>query len=202
MRTEAGITLRALALNGTRMAKWLTLVGPALDRVLRISVLDKLYRQNRMQNLPPFEFASETLQVLDVTASPPSARALERIPAEGAVLVVCNHPYGGIEALILADMLKSVRTDVKFLANTALKVFPEFQPLMIATNPLVVTQKNLRSIRQCEAHLGGGGLLVVFPAGRVSCYQQSSGHISAGKNRPVATGIWSVRTLSFPYVSV
>jgi putative hemolysin len=180
MRTEAGITLRALAPNGTRMAKWLTLVGPALDRVLRISVLDKLYRQNRMQNLPPFEFASETLQVLDVTASPPPARALERIRAEGAVLVVCNHPYGGIEALILADALKLVRTDVKFLANTALKVFPEFQPLMIATNPLVVTQRNLRSIRQCEAHLGSGGLLVVFPAGRVSSYQHSSGYIADG----------------------
>ena len=180
MRTEAGITLCALAPSGSRMAKWLTLVGPALDCVLGISVLDKLYRQHRMQNLPPFEFASETLRVLDVTASPLSAHALDRIPAEGAVLVVCNHPYGGIEALILADALKAVRTDIKFLANTALKVFPEFQPLMIATNPLVVTQKNLRSIRQCEAHLGSGGLLVVFPAGRVSCYQHSSGQIADG----------------------
>lgn len=180
MRTEAGITLRTLAPRGSRLAPWLTLLGPALDRMLRISVLDKLYRKNRMQNLPPFEFASQTLRVLDVTGSPLSARSLDRMPAEGAVLVVCNHPYGGIEALILADAFRQVRTDVKFLANAALKVFPEFQPLMIATNPLVVTQKNLRSIRQCETHLGRGGLLVVFPAGRVSCYQHSRGHIADG----------------------
>lgn len=53
--------------------------------------------------------------------------------------------------------LQSVRTDIKFLANSGLQVFRGLQPLFIATNPLRVTQKNLSSIRQCEAHLAGGG---------------------------------------------
>ncbi|NOX76575.1 MAG: lysophospholipid acyltransferase family protein [Gammaproteobacteria bacterium] len=155
------------------------LLGPILDRVLRISVLDALYRRHRLRNLPPFEFSSQALRALNISACPSSARqVLDQVPTDGATLVVCNHPYGGIEALILADVLQTVRTDVKFLANTALRVFPEFQPLMIATNPLVVTQKNLRSIRQCEAHLSSGGLLVVFPAGRVSSYQKNTNRIT------------------------
>lgn len=181
MKTFDGITLRALAPRKSRAGRWLTLLGPTLDRLLRISVLDSLYRANHLQNLPPFEFSSQTLRVLKIAAHPSSsAQLINKVPATGSTLMVCNHPFGGIEALILADVLKAVRMDVKFLANTALKVFPEFQPLMIATNPLVVTQKNLRSIRQCENHLGNGGLLVVFPAGCVSTYQKDKDRILDG----------------------
>jgi len=178
VKTHDGITLRTLAPRESTAGKWLALLGPTLDRLLQISVLDGLYRVHHLHNLPPFEFSSQTLRVLNITADPSSSAQLAgKVPREGSLLVVCNHPYGGIEALLLADVLKTVRTDVKFLANTALKVFPEFEPLMIATNPLVVTQKNLRSIRQCESHLGNGGLLVVFPAGRVSAYQKDKDRI-------------------------
>ena len=162
------------------MARWLSIVGPLLDRLLGIAAINTLYERGSLKGLSPFEFAERALQVLGVSAKPSCAALADRVPLDGPVLVVCNHPYGGIEALILASALRSVRKDVKFLANTALRVFSELQPLMISINPLKVSQKNLTPIRQCEAHLEDGGVLVVFPAGKVSFYQRDKERITDG----------------------
>jgi putative hemolysin len=76
-----------------------------------------------------------------------------------------------------------VRQDLRFLANEGLKVFPELAPLIIGTNPLEITPRNLRSICECDAHLAAGGVLVLFPAGRVS-HRRPDGH-------GLADGPWS-----------
>lgn len=180
MSPDVRISLRGLAPPGTLAEKWLSILGPVLDRLLKIRAIDTHYQQGGLAGLPPFEFAARALRVLNVSADSSPDQLWDRVPREGPVLAVCNHPYGGIEALILAAALKSVRTDVKFLANAALSVFREFEPLIITTNPLAVTQRNLTSIRQCEAHLHSGGLLVVFPAGRVSFHQRAKGRIADG----------------------
>lgn len=164
--SEAGISLRALFPGESPPASWMRAAAPALDRLLGIRRLDRIYRRQRLQGLPPFEFASQALDALDISLAPTGK--LDAIPARGPLLVVCNHPFGGVEALALMRTLQSIRGDVKFLANTGLRVFRELQPLFIATNPLRVTQKNLPSIRQCAAHLEAGGVLVMFPAGKVS----------------------------------
>ncbi|MGE3597152.1 MAG: 1-acyl-sn-glycerol-3-phosphate acyltransferase [Dehalococcoidia bacterium] len=193
MGAEVRISLRALAPRGTPAQRWLSIVGPVLDRLLKIRAIDRRYRQSGLAGLPPFEFSARVLSVLNVSVDAAPERWLDQVPREGPVLVVCNHPYGGIEALILAAALKSVRTDTKFLANAALRVFREFAPLIITTNPLAVTQKNLSSIRQCEAHLRSGGVLVVFPAGRVSFDQHEKARISDGAWNRVA-GHLALRT--------
>ncbi len=174
------ISLRRLASPGSIQARWLKYFGPILDPVLGLHTFDRLYRRHHLQDLPPFDFVTRTLHVLNVTATSPQTPLIDRIPESGPLLVVCNHPYGGMEALILAEAFRSVRTDVKFLANSALNVFRELQPLLIATNPLKVSQKNLTSIRECEAQLKRGGVLVIFPAGRVSCYQHVKQRITDG----------------------
>jgi putative hemolysin len=163
---SAAISLHAVIPPAHPASAWLTRIAPVLDRLLGIRTLDRIYHRHHLQGLTPFEFAEQALDALDIALSP--AGAIQDIPARGPLLVVCNHPYGGVEALALMHTLRSVRTDIKFLANTGLQVFRELQPHFIATNPLRVTQKNLSSIRQCEAHLTGGGVLVMFPAGKVS----------------------------------
>lgn len=178
--SHTGISLRALAAPSFTQAQWLIFIAPLLDRLLGLRTLDVLYKRHKLQNLPPFEFVTRTLQILGVKTCVPQIHLTDRIPESGPLLIVCNHPYGGIEALLLAEALKSVRTDVKFLANSALGVFRELQPLFIATNPLKVSQKNLTSIRACEAHLRRGGVLVVFPAGRVSFHQPAKKRITDG----------------------
>lgn len=166
MRSQPDISLRALV-PGEAPA-WLTYSAPALDRLLGIHAVDRFYRHSQLRDLGPFEFAEQGLAALQVTIESRPHDLSHSIPASGPLLVVSNHPYGGIEALALMKVLRTVRTDVKFLANAGLQVFRELQPLFVATNPLKKTTKNITSIRQCEAHLANNGLLVLFPAGRVS----------------------------------
>lgn len=166
MSTNSEISLRAFAPHNT--PAWLAYSAPALDRLLGIQKVDRIYREHHLQGLPPFEFVEQGLLAFGLTVQSEPGQLDGYIPAQGPVLVVCNHPYGGVEALAIAHLLKTVRTDIKILANTGLRVIPELWPLIIATNPLKVSQRNLPSIRECESHLTQGGLLVVFPAGRVS----------------------------------
>jgi len=137
-----------------------------LDRILGLPAVDEVYGQ--LQGLPPFEFVEQGLQVLDISVESTPAKFKDRIPAKGPLLVISNHPFGGVEMLALAQEIRTVRPDIKFLANIGLQVFRELQPIFIAINPLKVTQKNLLPIRQCEEHLNEGGVLVIFPAGKVS----------------------------------
>jgi len=178
---SAQITLRSVSNAGSRAARWLAALSPLLDRLLKIRDIDVHYRQSGLAGLPPLEFAAGALRALGVTFRNLSGPVTDRIPGRGPVLVVCNHPYGGIEALILAALLREHRPDLRFLANGALRVFREFAPALIATNPLRVTQGNLRSIRECEAHLRAGGVLVVFPAGRVSYRRPEGQRITDGE---------------------
>lgn len=191
------ISLRSLATDPAYAASWLHHAAPLMDRLLGIRTLDRIYRHRRMQGLPPLDFVERTLDVLDITVSPEPRDWASQIPARGPVLLVCNHPYGGAEALALAQALRTVRTDIKFLANSGLGVFRELRPLLIGVNPLKITQKNLGAIRQCESHLAQGGLLVMFPAGRVSSRSRGSERIADGAwNRLVGRlAQWSGATL-------
>lgn len=162
----------------TRLGRWWI---PVVDRALGISRIDALYRAGNVQSLPPLEFATRALEVLGIRTHVAPLALSSRVPATGPVLLVCNHPYGAAEALALAAALRGVRDDLRILANGALRVFPELRPVLIATNPLSVQPENLTSIRRCEAHLQGGGALLMFPAGRVSHYRPEHGRITDGE---------------------
>lgn len=177
---EERISISELAPMGSRMARWLPIVSPPVDRLLGIAAIYGLYRRYNLAALPPLEFASAALKALNVSVDPVRTIEAAGIPAEGPVIIVCNHPFGAVEALVLVDALRGVRTDVRFLANAGLRVFRELRPLLIPTNPLRVTQQNIASIRACEAHLGAGGVLVLFPAGKVSFHQADKGRITDG----------------------
>ena len=76
-----------------------------------LSKLDRLY-QDRQDELSSFEFMNYTLSALNIDYSIASG-STENIPEEGPVVIVANHPLGAIEGVILADLVGSVRKDVK-----------------------------------------------------------------------------------------
>lgn len=93
------------------------------------------------------------------------------IPREGGVMVVANHPFGGIEGLVLLRMLRRVRPDVKFLANYLLKRMPEMDPYSIFVNPFGgrhASKANVAAMKSGIRWLREGHMLLVFPSGEVS----------------------------------
>ena len=104
-----------------------------LERVLSLKKLDRLYsalapcsdQQLFLQQL--FELFNIHYQVAD--------EELARIPQSGPLVVVANHPFGAIEGVIMAALLRQVRPDVKIMANFVLKRIPELRDLFIAVDP-------------------------------------------------------------------
>ncbi len=96
---------------------------------------------------------------------------LARIPATGPLAIVANHPFGMLEAAVLADVLSRARPDAKFMANSILAAIPQVRDRFIFVNPFggrAATLENRIPLRRCIEWLRGGGALVVFPAGEVA----------------------------------
>ena len=110
------------------------------------------------------------LEALEVNLRIPDEE-LNRIPAEGPLLVVGNHPFGGLDGLLLGALLSKRRRDFRLLANALLTCFPAFRPWLFEVEVLREkgsTKHNASSVRRAARWLKEGGCLVTFPAGAVS----------------------------------
>ncbi len=96
---------------------------------------------------------------------------LARIPTSGPLVVVANHPFGGLDAMIIDDLVSRVRPDVRFVANSILASVPMVKDRVFAVDPFGgpgAARRNAASIRKAMDWLRDGGALGVFPAGEVS----------------------------------
>jgi putative hemolysin len=149
-----------------------------LDRVLAIHKLDALYRENNLHGLDKTTFAKNLLDGLNIRLL--GLQELQaNIPKTGPLVIASNHPFGGIEGVLLAWAIEQVRPDIKVMANLGLKIFPELEDYFIFTNPLSENDpKNAPSIRTCLKHVKNGGALLIFPAGRVSYFHKYTKRIA------------------------
>lgn len=158
--------------------KILKLIGPLLDRLLGINKLRMMYAENRMQGLEKQVFSAKLLSLLGVQIQGEHG-IVDKIPPIGRCIVVCNHPYGMVEGVIIAYLLTSYRKDTKIMANLGLQIFKEISDYFIFANPLNPKAAiNTKAIKQCFAHIKNEGLLVIFPAGKVSSYQKDKKRIT------------------------
>jgi putative hemolysin len=142
---------------------------PAIQHIVRWQELIDLYA---CVNQPEDEdqIWERILSSLNV-AYEVSPEELANIPARGPLVVVANHPYGGIEGVILAALLRSVRRDVKVLANLMLCSFPGLRKSLIPVDPFAAhgsTTSNVRGLKAAIQWVRKGGALAVFPAGEVA----------------------------------
>ena len=159
-----------------------------LDKLLAIHRLDNLYREHHLTGLNKEAFARALLDALNVTIDGTDVLQ-QKIPRDGPLVIASNHPFGGIEGVILAYVVGQVRPDLKVLANQGLALFTELKDYFIFTNPLSERDpKNAPSLRESLRHVKQGGALLIFPAGRVSYYQADKKRISEHQwNRIVAS---------------
>ncbi|MDX2369304.1 MAG: GNAT family N-acyltransferase [Colwellia sp.] len=182
------ISLAAFSPN-TTSGKILNFFAPMLDRLLGIKKLNNLYVEQNFSGLDKQEFSEKLLDALGVSILS-ADQVLKRIPKTGKCIVVCNHPYGMVEGVIIANLLTNYRSDTKVMANIALKVFKEINDYFIFANPLKPQAAiNSTAIKQCYRHVENDGLLVVFPAGRVSFYQNEHKNITDGDWNRLAVNI-------------
>ena len=76
--------------------------------------INKFLSQN--SHLKGFDFVDAALDYFDFDYTV-SSNDLQNIPTTGKVVIIANHPLGGLDALCLLKLVGSVRKDVKILAN-------------------------------------------------------------------------------------
>ena len=65
-----------------------------------------------------------------------NASNLEEIPRTGPVLIVANHPLGGLEGVAISKVISDVRPDLKVLTNELLRSVPELADIFIGVDIL------------------------------------------------------------------
>jgi putative hemolysin len=160
--------------------KLFSLVKGTLEHALDFPRLNRFYDDvSRQHDNRPF--SDKVLEYLNVSYDVPEADLARAVIPKGPVIVVANHPFGGVETAILASILRSMRCDVKFVANYILNVIPEIRDLLIPVNPFpgqTSVRGNIRPIREAMQWVKDGGMLVVFPAGAVSHFDARKGTIT------------------------
>lgn len=150
-----------------------------VERLLLFHQLNRAYRDvAAMRDRRPFvDKALDRLRVRYTV----SDDDLSRIAAvSGPAIVVANHPFGGIEGMILASLLRSIRCDVKIMANYLLDRIPEMREYLIAVDPFGAhgsAPRNIAPLRQSIRWVKDGGMLAVFPAGEVSHFDPVRGAV-------------------------
>ena len=154
--------------------------------------IETLYRKLIEQGSPT---AAEALKKLDIRWQ--CVRGdLRSIPRNGPAILVCNHPFGVLEGLILGSILADVRDDVKVLGNFMASSIAQVRERLIPVDTLggpEADSMNVRSIRECVHWLRCGGLLVLFPAADVGSRKFPTFQPADGKwtSTPALLAHWS-----------
>jgi putative hemolysin len=160
--------------------KLFSLVKGPIEHVLSFPRLNQIYDDvSRLHDSRPF--TDKILEQLGASYDLPEEDLARIRIVKGPVIVVANHPFGGIETVILASVLRKIRGDVKFMANYLLNAIPEIRNLLITVNPFkgaTSVRDNIRPIRESIQWLQNGGMLVIFPSGTVSHFVAQKGTIT------------------------
>jgi putative hemolysin len=122
------------------------------------------------------EFIDQLFQQLRITYEI-APEELNRIPKDGAFIVVANHPFGGLDDLILLRMFSRQRPDFRIFSNPVLEKFPGLNEFFLPGTAFSSFGKHRSTPEQLltVAHyLQGGGCLGIFPSGKVSGYDLNS----------------------------
>lgn len=141
------------------------LILEALKRLLHEDDCNNVIRKH--QHLDGYAFLDKLLDGLNFSYEI-SAGSPDNIPAVGRLLIVANHPIGTLDGLALVQFVRTIRPDVRIVAN---RLLLNVEPLQAVFLPVDVLSdnKNLKdSYRTMLDALKNEEALIIFPAGEVS----------------------------------
>ena len=140
----------------------------SLFKVAKKIVHEDSINQFLTQNahLKGFEFVDAVLDYFDFDYTV-SSSDLQNIPTSGKVVIIANHPLGGLDALCLLRLVSQVRQDIKIIANDFLSGFDALNSLLITIDNFKEKQSK-SDIKKIYEALKNEEAIIVFPAGEVS----------------------------------
>ncbi|MCG3700589.1 lysophospholipid acyltransferase family protein [Aliarcobacter butzleri] len=133
-------------------------------KIVHEDSINQFLSQN--SHLKGFDFVDAVLDYFDFDYTV-SSNNLQNIPSTGKVIIIANHPLGGLDALCLLKLVGQIRKDVKILANDFLVGFEALHSLMIPLDNFKDRQSK-ESIKKIYEALKNEEAIIIFPAGEVS----------------------------------
>ncbi|MEN5407931.1 lysophospholipid acyltransferase family protein [Aliarcobacter butzleri] len=133
-------------------------------KIVHEDSINQFLSQN--SHLKGFDFVDAVLDYFDFDYTV-SSNDLQNIPSTGKVIIIANHPLGGLDALCLLKLVGQIRKDVKILANDFLVGFEALHSLMIPLDNFKDRQSK-ESIKKIYEALKNEEAMIIFPAGEVS----------------------------------
>ncbi len=161
-----------------------------LMEVMKINDVNELFAQ--AQDKQGIEFIDAILKGCGVEIEF-DERELRNIPKTGGFIAIANHPYGGIEGLVLLKVLLMARPDAKLMANFLLKKIPNLSDFFIAVNPFenIEHSSSISGLKNTLELLAGGTPVGIFPAGEVSTFKIEKQEVTDRMWHPVVGKIIS-----------
>ncbi len=136
-------------------------------KVKLLYLIRKFERQGAPFGQP---FWPQALDIMGIDVRTPPEE-IAHIPKTGPLVVVSNHPHGLVDGMILAELIGRVRTDYKILTRSLLTGIPEIAEFLIPVP--FPHEDNSRELglemrQETMAHLKAGGVIILFPAGKVA----------------------------------
>jgi putative hemolysin len=155
-----------------------------LMELMKINQVNELFAQ--AQPKQGIEFIDAILQGCGVEIEF-DEKELSNIPATGSFIAIANHPYGGIEGLVLLKMLLMARPDAKLMANFILKKIPNLSDFFIAVNPFenIEHSSSISGLKNTLQLLAEGTPIGIFPAGEVSTFKLDKQEVTDRMWHPV-----------------
>ncbi len=151
---------------------------PGLEKMpgsnLLFKTLKALFREDEIndfiqknQHLRGFAFLDKVLEHFNFTYQA-TAQSYNNIPAEGRVIIVANHPIGSLDGLSLLKLVRSVRHDVRIVANELLSNVEPLKSLFLPVEVLSGKAAYKSQLQAMKQALENEEALIIFPAGEVS----------------------------------
>jgi putative hemolysin len=146
------------------------------ERFMRIAALDKVNQvYDHSFNYTGARFAEGLLKDFEVNYVIGNAERLKLLP-KGAFITVSNHPYGGLDGIILIDLMARIRPDYKLMVNRMLSLVDTMKDNFIPVTPVGnkktgISGTSMQGVRETLAHIKDGHPVGFFPSGAVSDFR-------------------------------
>lgn len=134
------------------------------ERLLHVQEINSFIRNSA--NMTGLAFIDEVFDGLNFSYYMSSSDR-QKIPADGKLIVVANHPLGGLDGLALLRAIGEVRPDVKIIANDVLLNFENLSDLFLPYDVFSSRMQKQHVARIANA-LMEERPVVFFPAAEVS----------------------------------